>query len=130
MTETMITPLYAAIFALFFVFLSVRTILIRRKMQVAIGYGDQPRLERAARAHANFSEYVPIGLLLIYFLELRVGSALWIHALGTLLFIGRLSHAYGVSQMNEDFRFRVFGMALTFAAIATAALRILISYLA
>jgi uncharacterized membrane protein YecN with MAPEG domain len=38
-------------------------------------------------------------------------------ALGALLLICRISHAYGISQINENFRFRIFGMAMTFAAI-------------
>lgn len=39
--------------------------------------------------------------------------------------IGRLSHAYGVSQLKEDFRFRITGMVLTFTVIAVAAITLL-----
>ena len=129
MVKSMITPLYAAIIALLFVLLSVRTLLLRRKLKVAIGHGDQPRLERATRAHANFAEYVPIALLLIYFLEVSSVSGPLIHILCVLLLVGRISHAYGVSQVEEDYRYRVFGMALTFTAIISAALRIVVAYL-
>ena len=125
----MITPLYAAIVALLFVLLSVRTLRLRRKLKVAIGHGDQPQLERAARAHANFAEYVPIALLLIYFLEVSSASGLSIHILCALLVVGRASHAYGVSQIEEDYRYRVFGMVLTFTAIISAALGIIIASL-
>ena len=52
-----VTPIYAAILGFVFVTISVRTILIRRKLQIAIGDGDQPLLARAARVHANFAEY-------------------------------------------------------------------------
>jgi len=129
MSDSLSTPLYAAVFALLFVLLSVRTLLMRRELGVAIGHGDQPKLERTARAHANFAEYVPLGLLLIFFLEISSGSGLLIHALCELLLIGRVSHAYGVSQIEEDYKYRVFGMALTFTAIISAALRTVVTYL-
>ena len=54
-----IVPAYSALFALFFIVLSARTILARRSAQIAIGTGGDKMLERTARVHANFSEYVP-----------------------------------------------------------------------
>jgi uncharacterized membrane protein YecN with MAPEG domain len=43
------------------------------------------------------------------------------HALGALLLLRRAAHADGVSQIDENFRFRIAGMALTFAVILIAA---------
>ena len=76
-----ITPIYAAILGLVFVVLSIRTLLLRRQLKVEIGDGDQPMLARAARVHANFAEYVPLSLILIYFLEIQTQTSLWIHFL-------------------------------------------------
>ena len=123
-----VTPIYAAILSFVFVTISVRTILIRRKLQIAIGDGDQPLLARAARVHANFAEYVPLSLILIYFLETCSVSKLWIHLLCITLVIGRVTHALGVSQPKENYRYRVTGMALTFTAILSASLGLLIVY--
>ena len=117
-----ITPIYAAIVALVYVMLSVRTLRLRHRFKVGIGNGEQPLLARAVRAHANFAEYVPIALLLIYFVEVGDIAAIWIHALCATLVLGRFVHAYGISQVEEDYRFRVFGMALTLTAIIVAAL--------
>ena len=78
------------------------------------------------RAHANFAEYVPIALLLIYFLEIESEVPWLVHALGSALLAGRALHAYGVSQLNENLRYRVIGMALTFGVIISAAARLLI----
>lgn len=125
-----VTPAYAVVIALVFVALSVRTLRIRRELDVPIGHGDHPKLERAMRAHANFAEYVPISLLLVYFLEVLGASAIWIHALCICLFVGRIAHAYGVSQINEDYRYRVLGMALTFTVIICASIGILWHYFA
>ena len=124
----LITPLYAAVFGLFFVLLSVRTILLRRRLQVAIGHGEKPSLARAARVHSNFAEYVPLSLMLIFFLETQTGAGMWIHALCLSLLIGRLVHAIGVSRVNENFMYRVTGMGLTLGVIISASTRLLFVY--
>ena len=77
----MITPVYAAILALLFVFLSVRTIRFRRRFSVAIGNGEHNLLARASRAHGNFAEYVPLALLLIYFIERGAAMPTLVHGL-------------------------------------------------
>ena len=64
-----ILPVYAALLALLFVLLSIRTIRTRHSRKVALGHGDDPAMLRAMRVHANFAEYVPLALLLIYFVE-------------------------------------------------------------
>jgi len=89
----LLTPGYTAALALIFVVLSVRTLLLRHKLQVAIGDGNDKRLAKAARAHANFAEYVPIALLLIYFLEVAGAAGAWIHVSCIALLIGRSVHA-------------------------------------
>ena len=122
------TPLYAALIGLVFILLSVRTLLLRRRFGVAIGSGDDLILAKAVRAHANFAEYVPIALLLMIFAELRTENAMLTHVLGSLLIIGRLTHAYGISQVNENYRYRVAGMAMTFTVIISCSLRILVNY--
>ena len=48
-----------------------------------------------------------------------------IHAYGVMLIAGRLSHAWGVSRVKEQFGYRVFGMAMTFTVIVSCALHLL-----
>ena len=124
-----IVPFYAALFGLVFVYLSVRTLLLRRRLRIAIGDGDNPEMLRAMRVHSNFAEYVPLSLILLYFVEAQGGNLLMLHALCLALFAGRLSHAFGVSQTTENYRFRVAGMAMTFTAIIVASLALLAGYL-
>ncbi len=120
-----VTPLYAAVLALMFVAMSVRTLRLRRQLRIAVGdKGDQQML-RAMRVHANFAEYVPFSLLLIYMFETRSGTGVLIHALCVCLIVGRFSHAYGLSRVDEDYRYRVFGMSMTFTALAVSAIGIL-----
>jgi uncharacterized protein len=124
----LVTPLYAAIFGLMFVGLSVRTLLLRRKLVVAIGTGDNQVLARAIRVHSNFAEYVPLALILIFFLETQGWTGIWIHLVCSILLVGRISHAYGVSQVKEKLIFRVIGMASTFMVIVSTAIRLIIIY--
>jgi uncharacterized membrane protein YecN with MAPEG domain len=64
-----ILPAYAAILAIFFVVLSIRTIRQRRKLKIGLGDAGNNDMQRAVRVHANFAEYVPLGLLMIYLVE-------------------------------------------------------------
>jgi len=124
-----VTPVFAALLALIFVYLSVRTILKRRKAKVAVGDGGNVELQRAARAHANFIEYVPITLLVLTFLEMRaVGSYVMI-GLCSLLLIGRCVHAYGISNPKENYIFRKIGVYMTFATLILGSLGLLYTYL-
>jgi uncharacterized membrane protein YecN with MAPEG domain len=124
----LIVPFYAALLALIFVALSVRTLRLRRRLKIGIGDGGDPQMLRAMRVHANFAEYVPLSLILLYFAELQGTPTGVAHLLGGALLIGRLTHAYGVAQVSENYRFRVFGMALTFTTILVAASFVLFAY--
>ncbi len=89
-----------------------------------MGDGDDAELKRAIRAHANFAEYVPIALLLIAMAETLGTHTLLVHALGLFLLCGRSLHAYGLSQVKEDYRYRIFGMKMTLNVIIVSAVSI------
>lgn len=112
-----VTPLYAGILALVFVVLSIRVIQGRYAARAALGDGGDRVLFRRQRAHANFAEYVPLVLVLMAFLELQSGAPWLVHAIGALLLVGRLLHAYGISCEPETIKFRQAGMAMTFSAL-------------
>ena len=124
-----VVPFYAALLAGFYIFLSVRVVRIRRQEKVGIGDANNLRLRRAIRAHGNFAEYVPLAVILAAFVEIQQFAAIIAHALCWILIIGRLIHAYGVSQEKEDYRFRVAGMVLTLTSIALSALLLAGSFL-
>ena len=125
----MITPIYAALLAIIFVFLSISTIKVRRELKIALGDGDNPKLIKLIRAHSNFAEYVPLALLLIYMAEAQGAAKVLVHLLGVVLLIGRMVHAYGISQENENYRFRVSGMSMTFFSIISSSIYLVFSYL-
>ena len=62
------------------------------------------------------------ALLLITLLELKKASNSLLIGLSSLLLVGRLVHAFGVSMENERFIYRVSGMVMTFTVILIAAL--------
>ena len=124
-----IVPIYAALLALLFVLLGERTIRTRHRRGVALGHGDDPAMLRAMRVHANFAEYVPLALLLIYFVELSSQAPWLVHLLGVTLLLARLCHAFGMSRTPENFRYRVTGMGLTFGVILISAAHSLLTAL-
>ncbi len=123
----LIAPFYAALLAVFYVSLSIRTLRVRRRLRIAIGDGGSEEMLRAMRTHANFAEYVPFAALLIALAELQGAGAGWIHALGLALLGGRAAHAWGVSRSPEDYRFRVAGMTLTFLTLLGAAAMLIVT---
>ena len=121
----LITPLYAAILALTFFVLSVRTLRTRRELRIGIGDAGHPVMLRTMRVHSNFAEYAPFTLLLILLLEFMGAPNLLVHLLCVCLLVGRVSHAYGVSNPTENYTYLVFGMAMTFTALVGSAVCLL-----
>jgi len=116
-----IVPFYAALLAGLYLFLSLRVIGMRVKGRIGLGDAGNPKLQRAIRVQGNFSEYVPLGLIVLAFVEMQHASPLLLHGLSLSLRVGRTVHAYGLSQEQEDYRLRITGMILTFASIAASA---------
>jgi uncharacterized membrane protein YecN with MAPEG domain len=117
-----VTAFYAALLAALFILLSVRVIAQRREARVEIGPGESKELLRRMRVHANFAEYVPFALVLLALAESLKAPTPLLHLSGLVLVAGRFVHAYGLSQNPHNLRMRFWGMTLTFAAIAIAAL--------
>ena len=123
-----VTAIYAAVLGLTFLVLSFKTLLLRRRLQIAVGDGGDPKMLRAMRVHANFAEYTPLCLFLIYLLETLGANHIIIHILSLILVSGRVLHAYGVSYEQENYKFRVFGTSLTFTALLGASIGILLMF--
>jgi uncharacterized protein len=114
-----ITVLAAAALTLIFIRLSFAVIRLRRSNAVALGSGGNLELERAIRAHANFAEYVPLGLILIGCLEIN-GAPAWLVAIPAMtLTIGRWIHAKGINEPPPNFTNRIRGMQFTFGTLMT-----------
>lgn len=125
----MFTPLYASLFAVLHLILSAQVIRIRRRQQVLFGHGDDRQLLKAIRAHGNFTEHVPIFLLLTYFLESKLGPGhILIHALSIIVLLGRILHGIGLNRRGANLNLRFIGMLLTLSGICVSALTLLTFY--
>ena len=117
-----VTALYAGLLAPLYLFLTYRVIRFRRGRRVDLGDGGDRLLQRYLRGHANFAEYVPLGLLLLLLLELGGWPGWLLHLLGLMLLGGRLAHAWSFSAAELRLPSRTAGMVLTTAMLAIAAL--------
>jgi len=115
----LVTSIIASLLTILFIKLSFAVIGLRRKNKVGLGNGGHADLERAIRAHGNFAEYVPFGIILLACLELN-RAPWWLVAIpGAALIIGRLIHAVGINQPPPNFSKRVLGMKFTFNTLIT-----------
>jgi len=96
MSSLPITSLIAGIMALLLVPLSVQVSLRRAKTNTVFGDAGDETLRRRIRAHGNFIEYAPLGLIAIGLMEYR-GAASWlVWLLGLGFLISRILHALGM----------------------------------
>lgn len=95
-------------------------IKLRRQHQVSLGSDSHPDLEKAIRAHANTTEYMPLALLGLASAEYGGSHWLLIHVIGIALVLGRYWHYQGITKSTIPLRVR--GMYLTFYPLITIAI--------
>jgi uncharacterized membrane protein YecN with MAPEG domain len=117
-----VTAIFSTILAFIFIRLTFHVIELRKLHKVAFGHGGVDSLEKAIRAHGNFSEYVPISLILMGTLEFNGAPSFWIVILGAFFVLGRYFHARGMNHDGPDFENRVTGMKFTLVTVALLAL--------
>ena len=113
-----ITATYAASLGILTAALGFATVIMRAKLSISSGDGDNGAMLRAIRSHGNLTEYMPIFLIILLLLENAAVSAIWLHALGITFVIGRaLSVVY--FWLSQKFVLRVlafWGAVLPIAA--------------
>jgi uncharacterized membrane protein YecN with MAPEG domain len=120
-----ITPLYAAILAVFFIGMSTYVIVTRARTDVLVGDGGNMDMLVAIRRHGNMAEYTPFAILMMALGELSGLGATWLHVAGVALVAGRLVHPFGVAKENSPLAPRVAGVLATFAAMLIPGIYIL-----
>lgn len=117
MTMPVITALYAGILGFLGLVLASRVVQHRQRHRIALGDDGNEDMQRAMRAFGNFTEYVPMILLLMGFGEM-LGAHKWLtHGLGASLVAGRLLHAWGLSKNSGTSMGRLLGVVLTWLAL-------------
>ena len=107
----------AAAHGLLMLALAWKVIRFRQTKGVGIGDGGDKAITRAIRAHANFTEWAPLTLLILLVADLRGAGPYVVGALGGALLVGRLVHAIGLSASAGPSWQRLGGMVLTMLAL-------------
>jgi uncharacterized membrane protein YecN with MAPEG domain len=124
-----VTPLFIAIFALIYIVLAMGVMRHRLGSGISLGSGDHDELERSVRAHANFAEYVPIALLLLWALETISYDGTMAFILGCVLLVGRILHVIGILDPQRFMLMRKIGIVVTFVVLLIGSLRLIWHYL-
>lgn len=113
MTEIQAASLYIGANLLIILILGINVIRLRGSTKTSLGHGDSAELERAARAHANASEWTP-GALIGLALAASIGAPmLALHAIGMTLTVARALHGWGLSSNAGTSFGRFLGTLLT-----------------
>ncbi len=121
-----ITSLFAGLLTLMMVPLSFAVSLRRMGVKASFGDADDETLRRRIRAHGNFVEYVPTGLIALALVEWNAAPPVLVWVLGIALLFARVAHAYGmlytstpavrgIGMMTQHVMFFVAGAWLVFA---------------
>ena len=116
-----ITILFVGLMALIQIPMTFAVGLYRVKTDIHFLDGGDVEMLRRIRAHANFTETVPITLLAMAAAELSGAPAFLIWTGGALLVAGRLLHYVTIRRFGWAIG-RAVGMAMTFLPMAGFAL--------
>lgn len=112
-----VTALYAGILGFLGLVLASRVVQNRQRHRIPLGDAGNEDMQRAMRVFGNFTEYVPMILLLVGFGEM-LGAGKWLtHGLAGGLLVARLCHAVGLSQSSGRTLGRAAGVVLTWLAL-------------
>ena len=121
MTVLQAAALWSGLSILLLVVLSFRTIFTRKRLKVSFGDGGHAELTAASRAFGNAAEYIPPCLAILILMALTGFQPVWVHAVGGAMLLGRVLHAWGLSQTKQPSFGRMSGMILTQLALVGGA---------
>ena len=124
-----ITSLYAGLLALMLLALSFYVIKGRFKNQVGLGDGGNEDMMKRIRIHGNFTEYVPILLIMMVIMEVNGFQAWMLHVYGCGILLFRALHAIGISSSVNTSKPRFIGMVGTFALLFLGAMACIFRYI-
>jgi uncharacterized protein len=111
------TLITAGLLGLVFMALTIRVVGRRVSGKIMIGDGGDSQMLERIRAHANFTEHVPLSLILMGGIELSIGhGSLWLWGTGAALVLARIAHAIGMSRPSPN-PFRAAGALINWAII-------------
>ncbi|MBV1868521.1 MAG: MAPEG family protein [Marinosulfonomonas sp.] len=124
-----ITALYGALLGTIMIALSFFVSSMRGKTGISIGDGGDMAMLESMRRHGNFTEIVPMAVILMGLAEVQGAGSGWLHAVGVLLVVGRVAHPLGLSASKMMSPLRIVGSLGTTVAVLISIVLILIPVL-
>jgi len=120
------TLLFAAIFGVLHVVFTLRVGAYRFSSKISLGDGGDKVLLKRVRAHANFVETVPMGLLLLLLNELNGLAENTLLILGSVFLLARLIHYVTIVSRLLPAFMRPLSMLGTLGVILTSAILLVV----
>ena len=133
MNSIPLTSLFASLFTIFYLFLSFRIGYLRGSPVMKLIFKMDKKvpaikLDRNVRAHGNFSEYVPIFLILLYIFEsVDLVSFNYLLIICLVFSYGRVAHAICFAFFDHNPFLRISGMVSTYLGLALLSILLLLS---
>ena len=133
MNNIPLTSLFASLFTIFYLFLSVRIGYLRGSPVMKLIFKMNKKvpaikLDRNVRAHGNFSEYVPLFLILLYIFEsVDLVSFNYLLIICLVFSYGRVAHAICFAFFDHNPFLRISGMLCTYISLALLSIQLLLS---
>ena len=133
MNNIPLTSLFASLFTIFYLFLSVRIGYLRGSPVMKLIFKMDKKvpafkLDRNVRAHGNFSEYVPLFLILLYIFEsVDLVSFNYLLIICLVFSYGRVAHAICFAFYDHNPFLRISGMLCTYLSLALLSIQLLLS---
>ena len=133
MNNIPLTSLFASLFTIFYLFLSFRIGYLRGSPVMKLIFKMDKKvpaikLDRNVRAHGNFSEYVPLFLILLYIFEsINLISFNYLLIICLVFSYGRVAHAICFAFYDYNPFLRISGMVSTYLGLALLSILLLLS---
>ena len=130
-----LTPVFISLLTIFYIFLAMRVGYMRGSpvMKLIFKMDEQikdEKLNRNIRAHGNFSEYVPLYLLLLLTSEIiNVASFSYLLIASLIFTYGRVAHAICFAFFDYNPFLRISGMLSTYIGMLMLSIELLKSYI-
>lgn len=124
-----LTAFYGGLFGILFLLLSLRVSVARAQARAHHGDGGDVRLQRWIRIHANFTEYVPLTLLLIGLGESGGANVQVIRILLIVLLAARLAHVPGMLAREgslQQYALRAPAIMVTWGVVLAASVLLIL----
>ena len=133
MNNIPLTSLFSSLFTIFYLFLSFRIGYLRGSPVMKLIFKMDKKvpamkLDRNVRAHGNFSEYVPLFLILLYIFEsINLISFNYLLIICLVFSYGRVAHAICFAFFDHNPFLRISGMLCTYISLALLSIQLFLS---